>query len=42
MGFEPTGAARADLQDNAVPGAFTPTLKPNAHPYMSGAWTPQH
>lgn len=41
MGFERTGADRAAFSE----GAEKPikyTLEPNDHPYMNGAWTPQH
>jgi carotenoid cleavage dioxygenase-like enzyme len=39
MGLERTGAARTDLQAEAP---LKVTLHDPEHPYMTGAWTPQH
>ena len=38
MGAEPTGAARTAFQQ----GAIRTSIQPNDHPYMNGAWAPQH
>lgn len=42
MGFERTGADRAAFSASAAEAPIRYTLEASDHPYLNGAWTPQH
>ena len=42
MGLEQTGEARTSFKDGVAQAPLKITLTDREHPYMQGAWTPQH